>query len=288
MDFNSMEALLAKAEEMRQRLLKQANNTEAFIKTVKTMHKSAHWKNPKLYKTTVCTHWRDTGKCKFGIKCWYAHGLEELRTPSNGTASLSSMEQLSSARSTPIIPDSDRSSVYQFNDEAQRYPSHTFDPYFDVPQSYNINTAVSLNQGGSRAFGFNNQINGNSYSTGYFSSASSMVDSLNYQRNLTNQIYEPPCFDSKTEQPLFSNNPQNIWSYASVCGRKQEMFANEASMCPQNLPSVQESQIPFGQSFHMFGDSYPLQDNSYPSLSSLNQKSFNPAPGAVPNVKPNF
>ncbi|KAI1693005.1 hypothetical protein DdX_20890 [Ditylenchus destructor] len=283
MDFNSMEALLAKAEDMRQRLLKQANITEAFIKTVKTMHKSAHWKNPKLYKTTVCTHWRDTGKCK----C--AHGFEELRTPSNRTASLSSMEQLSSTRSTPIIPDSDCSSVYQFNDEAQHYPNLQpfFDPYVDVSKCYNSNNGISVNQGG-RAFGFNNQINGNSYSTGYFSSASSMVDSLNYQRNLTNQMHKPPSFDSKTEQPLFSNNPQNIWSYASVCGRKQEMFADEASMCPQNLPSVQESQIPFGQSFHMFGDSYPLQDKSYPSLSSLNQKSFNPAPGAVPNVKPNF
>jgi hypothetical protein len=32
-----------------------------------------------LYKTELCRKWIETGKCKYGKKCQYAHGHNELR-----------------------------------------------------------------------------------------------------------------------------------------------------------------------------------------------------------------
>lgn len=37
------------------------------------------WKNPKLYKTALCDYWNNKKRCKYGIKCWFAHGINELR-----------------------------------------------------------------------------------------------------------------------------------------------------------------------------------------------------------------
>lgn len=35
--------------------------------------------DPELYKTEICRQWMDNGKCRYGRKCQYAHGNEELR-----------------------------------------------------------------------------------------------------------------------------------------------------------------------------------------------------------------
>jgi butyrate response factor 1 len=32
-----------------------------------------------LYKTEICAKWEETGNCKYGKKCQYAHGTSELR-----------------------------------------------------------------------------------------------------------------------------------------------------------------------------------------------------------------
>ncbi|GMT01468.1 hypothetical protein PENTCL1PPCAC_23642, partial [Pristionchus entomophagus] len=37
------------------------------------------WKNPILYKTTMCDNWTVKKPCKYGARCWYAHGFGELR-----------------------------------------------------------------------------------------------------------------------------------------------------------------------------------------------------------------
>ncbi|GMT29229.1 hypothetical protein PFISCL1PPCAC_20526 [Pristionchus fissidentatus] len=37
------------------------------------------WKNPILYKTTICDNWSAKKPCKYGARCWYAHGFGELR-----------------------------------------------------------------------------------------------------------------------------------------------------------------------------------------------------------------
>eukprot|EP00183_Erythrolobus_madagascarensis_P005470 CAMPEP_0185857460 /NCGR_PEP_ID=MMETSP1354-20130828/29520_1 /TAXON_ID=708628 /ORGANISM="Erythrolobus madagascarensis, Strain CCMP3276" /LENGTH=231 /DNA_ID=CAMNT_0028559731 /DNA_START=86 /DNA_END=778 /DNA_ORIENTATION=- len=39
-------------------------------------------KNPKkeLYKTEMCRSWTETGTCRYGVKCQFAHGREELRS----------------------------------------------------------------------------------------------------------------------------------------------------------------------------------------------------------------
>jgi hypothetical protein len=44
-------------------------------------------KSPKpddveLYKTEMCRKWMETGKCKYGKKCQFGHGLDELRNVS--------------------------------------------------------------------------------------------------------------------------------------------------------------------------------------------------------------
>lgn len=41
--------------------------------------KKAPKKNKSLHKTEFCTHWTLTGKCKFKERCYFAHGLEELK-----------------------------------------------------------------------------------------------------------------------------------------------------------------------------------------------------------------
>ncbi|KAI6195488.1 Gla-3 [Aphelenchoides besseyi] len=40
---------------------------------------AVQWKNPALYKSRMCDHYKKKGDCKFGPKCWFAHGVQELR-----------------------------------------------------------------------------------------------------------------------------------------------------------------------------------------------------------------
>lgn len=42
--------------------------------------KMTTWKNPFLYKSNLCDHYRNNGYCRYGVNCWYAHGNHELRT----------------------------------------------------------------------------------------------------------------------------------------------------------------------------------------------------------------
>ncbi|KAL2920388.1 hypothetical protein HK105_200461 [Polyrhizophydium stewartii] len=39
----------------------------------------SHQKNPSLYKTELCRTWEETGSCKYGSKCQFAHSAAELR-----------------------------------------------------------------------------------------------------------------------------------------------------------------------------------------------------------------
>uniref|UniRef100_A0A0N5CBU2 C3H1-type domain-containing protein n=1 Tax=Strongyloides papillosus TaxID=174720 RepID=A0A0N5CBU2_STREA len=54
---------------------------DLYVLIMKLFHKRGYsfWKNPTLYKTTMCENWKINGRCKFGKKCWYAHGNYELR-----------------------------------------------------------------------------------------------------------------------------------------------------------------------------------------------------------------
>ncbi|KAI9257412.1 hypothetical protein BY458DRAFT_535251 [Sporodiniella umbellata] len=36
-------------------------------------------KQKSLYKTELCRNWEETGQCRYGIKCQYAHGAQDLR-----------------------------------------------------------------------------------------------------------------------------------------------------------------------------------------------------------------
>ncbi|KAI8985927.1 hypothetical protein BDB01DRAFT_896313 [Pilobolus umbonatus] len=36
-------------------------------------------KQKNLYKTEMCRNWEETGHCRYGIKCQYAHGADDLR-----------------------------------------------------------------------------------------------------------------------------------------------------------------------------------------------------------------
>ena len=38
-----------------------------------------HIKYPKVYKTILCKSWVDSGRCIYGKKCQFAHGLKEIR-----------------------------------------------------------------------------------------------------------------------------------------------------------------------------------------------------------------
>ncbi|KAL9242051.1 hypothetical protein vseg_016094 [Gypsophila vaccaria] len=47
-----------------------------------------------LYKTELCKSWEDSGYCRYGSKCQFAHGKEELRTFPNRLRNLKKLEQL--------------------------------------------------------------------------------------------------------------------------------------------------------------------------------------------------
>ncbi|KAG1448434.1 hypothetical protein G6F56_008943 [Rhizopus delemar] len=36
-------------------------------------------KQKSLYKTELCRNWEETGQCRYGMKCQYAHGAQDLR-----------------------------------------------------------------------------------------------------------------------------------------------------------------------------------------------------------------
>ena len=41
---------------------------------------SANNRKLGLYKTELCRSWEEKGTCRYGAKCQFAHGEEELRT----------------------------------------------------------------------------------------------------------------------------------------------------------------------------------------------------------------
>ena len=46
---------------------------------LKSNDSNTHIKDPLRYKTVHCINFRLTGKCPYGSKCQYAHGIDELR-----------------------------------------------------------------------------------------------------------------------------------------------------------------------------------------------------------------
>jgi len=46
---------------------------------VRKLRKKIQHKNKSLHKTELCTHWSLTSTCKYKEKCYFAHGIEELR-----------------------------------------------------------------------------------------------------------------------------------------------------------------------------------------------------------------
>ena len=42
-------------------------------------HRIIDIKYPKVYKTILCKSWVQFGKCNYGKRCQFAHGLGELR-----------------------------------------------------------------------------------------------------------------------------------------------------------------------------------------------------------------
>lgn len=269
MDFNSMEELLANAEEMYQRLIKQANATEAFIKT---MRKSTNWKNPALYKTTICTHWQVNRKCKYGPKCWYAHGIEELRTPPSGIGSKKPAEQLNGAGNTLMI---DSKVPFLVGSEASRNVTPESSLQSASPKHFSLYNGINadLNFENIGAAGFTN---GQCEDKGYFS-----PEKVAYQHNVGNLFYQPFHLEAKDTKPIKFSNPQQAdWPSVSTYGRK--MVGGYFS--PLSVNSSAQGENVFQKSFHPFGDSNPLQGYAYAGMNMLKEMTFNPTPGAV-NVK---
>jgi hypothetical protein len=68
--------------------VKEESPREVFFRTLSTSLKEANkfysgktttWKNPFLYKTTLCENYCARSYCRYGVNCWYAHGVHELR-----------------------------------------------------------------------------------------------------------------------------------------------------------------------------------------------------------------
>ncbi|WWC91367.1 uncharacterized protein L201_006310 [Kwoniella dendrophila CBS 6074] len=57
-----------------------ADSHADLIKSINTNRKLDDGCSP-FYKTEICSIWSQSGTCKYGNRCQYAHGLEELRLP---------------------------------------------------------------------------------------------------------------------------------------------------------------------------------------------------------------
>ncbi|KAI6230153.1 Gla-3 [Aphelenchoides fujianensis] len=102
------------------------------------------WKNPALYKSRMCDHFRTKGECKFGLKCWYAHGAHELRNvprlDRNPELELSSLNEVIRA----LPPSSSRKAAedkcQQLYHEILQYqlqpPPAPFGHHFHAPSAY--------------------------------------------------------------------------------------------------------------------------------------------------------
>ncbi len=43
-------------------------------------NRTIHIKYPEVYKTILCKSWLKFGSCKYGKRCQFAHGLNEIRS----------------------------------------------------------------------------------------------------------------------------------------------------------------------------------------------------------------
>ncbi|GMR54455.1 hypothetical protein PMAYCL1PPCAC_24650, partial [Pristionchus mayeri] len=55
------------------------SSSASSIRSDSSASTNGFWKNPILYKTTICDNWSAKKPCKYGARCWYAHGFNELR-----------------------------------------------------------------------------------------------------------------------------------------------------------------------------------------------------------------
>merc|ERR1719320_953402 len=51
---------------------------------LRKQRKKVQKKNKSLHKTELCTHWTLTSTCSFKEKCYFAHGIDELKRRSRG------------------------------------------------------------------------------------------------------------------------------------------------------------------------------------------------------------
>jgi len=66
-----------KTNRKKKNLITNSNNIKR--KEPQQQRKKVKKKNKSLHKTELCAHWTSTSSCKFEGKCYFAHGIEELR-----------------------------------------------------------------------------------------------------------------------------------------------------------------------------------------------------------------
>ncbi|KAG0193656.1 60S ribosomal protein L38 [Apophysomyces sp. BC1034] len=90
-----------------------------------------------MYKTEICQNWEQTQQCRYGAKCQYAHGFDELRHvdrhPKYKTKMCRTFEQTGSLwlRDEPML-ELDRltsSASSQYDDEDEVVPPESLLPY---------------------------------------------------------------------------------------------------------------------------------------------------------------
>jgi len=57
------------------------SNTSHLRRRTRNRRGGVFVRNPKVYKTTLCRHWRQGRDCPHGKRCQHAHGAHELRVP---------------------------------------------------------------------------------------------------------------------------------------------------------------------------------------------------------------
>jgi len=72
------ERLIETAEDVKNAALRKRKSL------ARKQRKKVNKKNKSLHKTELCTHWTLTSTCSFKRKCYFAHGIDELKKRSRG------------------------------------------------------------------------------------------------------------------------------------------------------------------------------------------------------------
>uniref|UniRef100_A0A914Z4T7 C3H1-type domain-containing protein n=1 Tax=Panagrolaimus superbus TaxID=310955 RepID=A0A914Z4T7_9BILA len=199
--------------------------------------KTTSWKNPFLYKTTLCVNYTNRSYCRFGVNCWYAHGDHELR----------------------CIPESEELPEPTYIKQYLSFlglPSNTLDQI--IQRAYFVASLFTSEAGSKKSSSTeSSMIPTRSTSPSLHSPIESHC-----QRSFSAAVAPPPApttFSDSMNPPTqqcssIDSNNKFLSSLASNGG-----WGDIESAINGAVNDKEEDESPFGKGYHLFGNSFNLQ-----------------------------